>query len=115
MEKEKQVAKVIKSYYSVFTNKEDTLAKIPNEVPADGKKFSLKELQGFVGGMIEILPCVNSDFLLICNEESKLQDTWEINQIATNLYKFGVPAIGNENGDVIAGDVLLVHKSFIRS
>lgn len=38
--------------------------------PQDGKKFSLKELQGFVGGYIESVPHARPD--AFCNEEGLL-------------------------------------------
>ena len=43
--------------------------------PADGKHFSLQELQGFVGGYIELV-CYDPDpaNIAICNEEGKIYD-----------------------------------------
>ena len=38
--------------------------------PANGKKFTLKELQKFVGGYIELVPC--ADRVAYCNEEGRL-------------------------------------------
>lgn len=40
--------------------------------PKDGKKFSLKELQQYVEGYIEIVHTPDGE-LLICNEEGRLQ------------------------------------------
>jgi len=46
-------------------------AEYPEEVlPSDGKKFSLRELQKFVGGYIEAVP--HAQPIAYCNEEGRL-------------------------------------------
>lgn len=74
----------------------------PVEVqPANGKSFSLQELQGFVGGYIEIVRCGRPEFaggLLVLDEEGKLKQK-RLNLLAT--YAYAAP------DDVIVGDALL--------
>lgn len=69
------------------------------------KHFSLKELQGFVNGYIEIVG-VGTKFLVL-NEEGKLNGL-EINIKATEIFQkyYGMT-------DVIVGDVLLADESEI--
>jgi hypothetical protein len=76
-------------------------------VPADSKQFTLKELQDFVKGYIEIA-YLSDDMIFVCNEEGKLKDLPE-NDIATAIWmgNFG-PA------DVIVGDVAIIHKSLMQ-
>lgn len=103
-------AKVLK-HDSVFSSVREALVildKTENQKPANGKHFSLEELQGFVSGYIQIIESIIPDYLIVCNEESKCFDDWEVtvNQLATTLYKYG-------QQDVVAGNVLLVHKSLL--
>jgi uncharacterized protein DUF3846 len=60
--------------------------------PADGDKFTLKELQGFVGGYIEQVTIVPGVMVLIVNEEGRLHDL-PYNFLATNFY--GEEIVGN--------------------
>lgn len=60
---------------------------------SDDTKDGLKELQDIVGGFIETVPY--DDFLLICNEEGKLQD------LAPNFF-YGT--------ELIVGNVAFVGK-----
>lgn len=77
--------------------------------PKDNKKFTLKELQDFVGGYIEIVAVKDSALtqgnIMIVNEEGKLKDL-DLNQIATAIY-------GNSN-DFIVGDVLITKRKYIK-
>lgn len=61
--------------------------------PKNGKTFKLDELQGFVGGYIEIihpaLPGYEGQMLVI-NEEGKIHGL-PLNQRATELYAFEAP------------------------
>jgi hypothetical protein len=59
--------------------------------PEVGQKFSLKELQKFVGGYIEMFPLQN-EWKLYCNENGKLASL-PPNFVATEL--FGYPLVGN--------------------
>ena len=67
--------------------------------------FSLDEMQGFVGGYIEIIG-VGEKFLVL-NEEGKLNGL-EINQKATEIFQkyYG-------KTDLIVGDVLLADENEI--
>lgn len=78
--------------------------------PINGKSFSLAELQGFVGGYIEIaqvysLPSNIRGTILVVNEEGKLKHL-TLNIEATRLH--GVP------NDPIVGDALLCSNHEVR-
>jgi len=70
--------------------------------PENGKKFSLKELQSFVGGYIEIVYLTKE--LMVVNEEGKLNNL-PYNAKATDVF--------NRGGDFIVGDVLIASKKEI--
>lgn len=63
--------------------------------PSNGKTFSLKELQGFVNGYIEILRITPDEFLIV-NEEGRLIGL-PVNERASQIYE----------ADFIVGDALL--------
>jgi len=65
-------------------------------VPKNGKTFSLKEMQGFVGGYIEMLQ-LQDGRIMWCNEEGKLKGL-PVNSLATSACKYF---------DTIVGDVLI--------
>ena len=68
--------------------------------PANGKRFSLEELQGFVGGLVELIDV--GEGIMWINEEGKLINL-PYNEGATGLaapYLFW--------GDYVAGDVLVL-------
>lgn len=81
--------------------------------PENGTSFSLEELQGFVGGYIQILNRLKrADFnggvffkvrpdthIMVINEEGK-NDDLPFNSIATNIYEYG-------DDDPIVGDVVI--------
>lgn len=75
--------------------------------PKNGEKFTLEELQTFVGGYIQIL-YINNGWLMVVNEEGKLHGL-PINRTATLLYNqylvFG--------SDFICGDVLICRPQLI--
>lgn len=73
--------------------------------PENKKEFTLKELQGFVGGYIQIAETRDSR-LIVLNEEGKLNKL-PTNGIATAYYKYG-------KKDVIVGDVIIINKDQIR-
>jgi Domain of unknown function (DUF3846) len=57
--------------------------------PANGKHWTLEELQGFVGGYIEVLRTVDGGYMVI-NETGKVQrPPLELNRPATYIYKHG--------------------------
>ena len=62
--------------------------------PKNGVDFSLEELQGFVGGFIEIVR-VDDDRIMVVNEEGKLNEL-PVNGIATYMAR-----------ELIVGDVLV--------
>lgn len=70
--------------------------------PHDGKKFSLEELQKFVGGMIELTRTNKPVRDMWVNEEGKL-DGLPINRKATALYQYGLQ-------DPICGNVLVINR-----
>jgi|KBSSwiStaDraftv2_1062776.scaffolds.fasta_scaffold3247166_2 hypothetical protein len=78
--------------------------------PANGRDFSLKEMQDFVGGHIEIVPAAHEDRILVCHDEGRLLG-FPVNEKATRLY---VPI-----GDMasipypIVGDVLVCDRTFV--
>ena len=69
--------------------------------PYNGKKFSLTELQGFVGGDIELVRMKrgNGRGTMYVNGEGKLKDLAP-NQAATK--------IADIDGDIIVGPVIIV-------
>jgi hypothetical protein len=69
--------------------------------PANGKWWTLTELQGFVGGFVEVLRTVDGGFMVI-NELGKVVDPpLELNIPATRLYIHG-------RRDVVLGPALVV-------
>lgn len=68
--------------------------------PHDGERFSLGELQAFVGGYIEMLPLPGSDRVMIVNEEGKLKD------LPDNLLETALMQGFLRPGDDIVGDVV---------
>lgn len=75
--------------------------------PANGKTFTLIELQGHVSGYIEHVPlyAVNAtqqDMSLLCNEDGKMKGL-SINEKATAIFKQYYPT----TNDFIVGDALI--------
>lgn len=58
---------------------------------SEDKEFNLKELQGFVGGLIEYVPN-NHELEVIANEEGLLFPDPKFNQLA--YYLFGLELVG---------------------
>jgi hypothetical protein len=73
-------------------------------MPANGKMFTLPELQAIVGGYIEMAR-TNGELVMILNEEGKLKGL-KTNLFATALYRY-------RSADYIVGDVLLVELGFL--
>lgn len=69
--------------------------------PANGKAFTLKELQICVGGYIEIIRTAVPEIWMVCDEEGKLKDKLP-NITATSIYfeAGGMPTY-------VVGDVLV--------
>ena len=59
---------------------------------SEDKEFNLKELQGFVGGLIEYVPN-NHELEVIANEEGLLFPDPKFNQLA--YYLFGLELVGD--------------------
>ena len=70
--------------------------------PKNGKEWSLEELQGFVGGMIELFPTGKEGTIMVLHEEGKLQSNPKLNIEATHIASPNLML-----GDWIAGDVLI--------
>lgn len=73
--------------------------------PENRKKFSLKELQNYVGGYIQVVPLIQpewKDFVVLANEEGMLLDL-PLNPLSyiTNFFL----------GHKLFGNVLIIHKS----
>lgn len=85
-----------------------TLYKVDGSVlevhPRNGTEFTLEELQGFVGGYIEIVPLRDGTHL-ICNEEGKLNGL-PLNDEASAVW---VKSYGFT--DLIVGDALVCSES----
>ena len=76
--------------------------------PINGKSFSLKELQGFVGGIVEIVPLPSGKEMCV-NEEGKLNGLPK-NEEATKIWKeeYPIEKYPVNNDELIVGDALLV-------
>lgn len=75
--------------------------------PKNGTDYSLEELQGIVGGYIEVLP-LNDDEIMVLNEEGKILGL-DLNDNATELI--------SEAGmwdDFIVGDVLVCKNDEVK-
>lgn len=84
--------------------------------PKNGKTFELEELQGIVGGFIEVynLPG-QTGAALVMNEEGKLQGL-AVNELATRMWHerclaVGGLAVGGLALDQIVGTVLLCRQA----
>lgn len=71
--------------------------------PADRNSFTLKEMQEYVGGWIEVIYLASGE-IMVLNEEGKLIEL-PINEKATELYG---------SYDVIVGDVMVITKNQIK-
>lgn len=69
-----------------------------------GEKFTLEELQKYVGGFIEILPSNDPNFHLIVNEEGKMLSL-PYNNNATVHYLY-------QAYDFIVGDAILISSLY---
>jgi hypothetical protein len=70
-------------------------------VPTVGQKFSLEELQKYVGGYIELVPHANQ--IAYCNEEGRLRG------LSFN------PAASQRFNQVLIGDVIQITKEQVQS
>ena len=75
--------------------------------PLNGTDFTLKELQGYVGGSIQMI-WVNENMCMILNDEGKLLK-FAPNIVATELAS-GVLY----PGDFICGNAILAHTNLVK-
>lgn len=69
--------------------------------PEDGKKFSLKEAQSFVGGYVELVH-LNGDNILLCDEEGLIKHK------ARNMMATIDAKLLGWKGDSLVGSVLFL-------
>ena len=75
--------------------------------PANGKKFTLKELQGFVEGFIELVT-LHDGRLMFLNEEGKYDPKIKHRlNMAASVY---LQMAGGIPGDFVTGNVLICSK-----
>lgn len=72
------------------------------QVKPKGETFSLKELQKFVGGLIEIKYIADGELCMVVNEEGKIIHL-PMNPIATRLFNL----LQGSPYDCIVGNVLI--------
>jgi hypothetical protein len=76
-----------------------------NVYPDNKTDFSLKELQKYVGGSIQMVE-TKDNRIIVMNEEGKIKGLMP-NRRATKIYQYGLY-------DYIVGDVLVVQKNQIK-
>ncbi len=78
---------------------------ITTVTPENQPYFTLEEMQGYVGGLIQLIN-ISGNRLMICNEEGKIEGL-PLNRYASYLaMKNGVLF----EGDYIAGNILICHN-----
>ena len=70
--------------------------------PANGKSFTLEELQKMVGGLIQVVPVFKSKYIIV-DEEGRLKN-YKHNTIASLL------VMDEVNGDIV-GDMVLCGRA----
>ena len=65
--------------------------------PTSGRRYTLEELQGAVGGYIQIVPSENEGMVLVIDEEGKMKGKYR-NAMASTLY--------GHTDDYIVGDAV---------
>ena len=87
---------------------------IKNIKPALGKTFNLKELQEYVGGIIDIQPLPKLKKVLVLNDEGKLIG-FSKNEIVTEIWKkeYPIAEFPNNNDELIVGDVIICDEELI--
>ena len=78
--------------------------------PKNGKTFTLRELQGFVGGTIDIQDLPNGASIVL-NDNGKLEGMPK-NEVVTSIWKNAYPIedYPYNNDELIVGDILFVGK-----
>ena len=72
--------------------------------PKNGETYELEELQGYVGGWVQVVNAFNGK-ILVLNEDGKMIGL-EVNEKATRMYSYVLAA-----GDCLVGDVLVINNS----
>ena len=80
--------------------------------PKKGKTFTLEELQGFVGGNVEVISLPNGKELWL-NEEGKL-DNLPINEKLSTLWFFLFAGYDLGADDFVVGDCLYCDTDFTK-
>lgn len=57
--------------------------------PANGTHWTLEELQGFVGGYVEVLRTVDGGYMVINDMGKVMNPPLDLNIPATRVYKYG--------------------------
>ena len=77
----------------------------PLELLAGAPNTQLEQLQGIVGGYIEVVPVYGSDYYMVCDEEGKLKGK-ETNPLATRMLQMSPH-------DCVVGTVVVVHNELL--
>jgi hypothetical protein len=79
--------------------------------PENGKSFTLKELQEYVGGMVDIQHLPDGRVIYL-NDNGKIEGL-EKNEIATEIWKRAYPIdeYPDNNDELMVGDILLMEKT----
>ena len=82
--------------------------------PLNGKTFTLKEMQAYVKGLVEIVPLPDDKSILICNEEGKL-DGLPVNVAATEYWKkmYPISKYPINNDELVVGDVMVCDSAMV--
>ena len=83
---------------------------IKEVIPKDRKEFSLKELQKFVGGLIQMVSLPSGKEIIV-NDEGKLIGLPK-NEEATKIWKeeYPIKKYPDNNDELVVGDILLVER-----
>ena len=78
-------------------------------LPADGKKFTLKELQTAVGGYIEMVPQSLHKGHVYCDEEGRIKDPPKRTNVKATSLCYRSETV--PNGFVLLGDVIFLTEA----
>lgn len=87
-----------------------TTGEVSEPKPAKGQKFTYKELNGFVGGLIQIVPFPRRRGYIVVHEEGKLIGL-PVNEKATDIWKteYPIEEYPDNNDQLIVGDALVAY------
>lgn len=82
--------------------------------PVSGKTFTLKELQEYVGGLIDIQDLPKLKKVLILNDEGKIIGLPR-NELATEVWKkeYPIAEFPDNNDELIVGDVIICDEELL--